>query len=194
VNHRHLLPNEIDLLVDGELGFGVAPLKAHVESCPQCRAELEEARRVADALESLPHHAPSFGFTDKVMSQVPVFVPWHVAARESLARLAPASRPLRVLAMGGGALTATLITLMLGWLWTRGDLLMITTGLFGERVREALVTGARDLAAVVLGEQFLVALQQSGAVGVALAMAGFLGAAVLTLAGLKALTLGSRRP
>ena len=39
VNHRHLLPNEIDLLVDGEAGFGVAPLRAHVAECDECRAQ-----------------------------------------------------------------------------------------------------------------------------------------------------------
>ena len=33
MNHRHLLPDEIDLLLDDEVGFGVAPLKAHVRDC-----------------------------------------------------------------------------------------------------------------------------------------------------------------
>jgi hypothetical protein len=193
VNHRHLLPNEVDLLVDGELGFGVAPLKAHVEACPDCRAEVEEARRVAEALESLPHVAPPVGFSDRVMSQVPVFVPWHVAARQSLARFAPASGPLRTAAMAGGAVMGTVITVLLAWLWTQGELLMFVSGLFGERLREIVAGGARDLASALLGDQFLVALQQSGAVGVGLAAAGFLGAAVLAIAGLRALSVARRR-
>ena len=55
MNHRHLLPNEIDLLVDGEAGFGVAPLRAHILECSDCRERLEDARVVVDALESLPY-------------------------------------------------------------------------------------------------------------------------------------------
>jgi hypothetical protein len=192
VNHRHLLPNEVDLLVDDELGFGVAPLKAHVDACPECRAEVEEARRVAEAIESLPHLAPPVGFSDRVMSQVPVFVPWHVAARESLARFAPASRPLRALALGGAGVMATLITTMVVWLWSQGGL-MVASGLFGDRLREVVGNGARELATGLLGDQFLVALQQSGAAGIALAAAGFLGAAILALAGLRALSVARRR-
>src|SRR5439155_16090725 len=38
VNHRHLLPEEIDLLLDGELGFAVSPFKAHVRDCAEVRA------------------------------------------------------------------------------------------------------------------------------------------------------------
>jgi anti-sigma factor RsiW len=192
VKHRHLLPNEVDLLVDGELGFGVAPLKAHVDACPECRAEVEEARRVAEALESLPHLAPPVGFSDRVMSQVPVFVPWHVAARESLARFAPASRPLRVLALAGGGVMATMITAVVVWLWSQGGL-MVASGLFGDRLREVVGTGARELATGLLGDQFLVALQQSGAVGIALAAGGFFGAAILAIAGLRALSVARRR-
>ena len=57
--NRHLLPEEIDLLIDGEAGFGVAPLKAHVRRCAECRGELEDARAVLAALDQLPHLAPS---------------------------------------------------------------------------------------------------------------------------------------
>ena len=38
MNHRHLLPAEIDLLLDEEVGFGVSPLRAHVQACADCRA------------------------------------------------------------------------------------------------------------------------------------------------------------
>ena len=86
MNHRHLLPNEIDLLVDGEAGFGVAPLRAHVAECDECRARLDDAMIVVDALEALPHFAPDSRLADRVMAQVPVFVPVHVAARDSVFR------------------------------------------------------------------------------------------------------------
>ena len=59
MNHRHLLPEEIDLLVDNEEGFGVAPLKAHIEQCERCRLEVESERLVVAELEQLPHLAPS---------------------------------------------------------------------------------------------------------------------------------------
>ena len=93
MNHRHLLPDEIDLLLDDEVGFGVAPLKAHIRDCADCRAQVDEARFVVDALEDLPHFAPSHTFADRVMSQVPVFVPWHVAARDTVRRWLPTVAP-----------------------------------------------------------------------------------------------------
>ena len=49
MQHRHLLPNEIDLLLDGEVGFGVAPLRAHVDGCEDCQARLARSRKVVDA-------------------------------------------------------------------------------------------------------------------------------------------------
>ena len=45
MNHRHLLPDEIDLLLDDEVGFGVNPLRSHVRDCADCRAKVEDARR-----------------------------------------------------------------------------------------------------------------------------------------------------
>ena len=54
MQHRHLLPNEIDLLLDGEVGFGVAPLQAHVAACEDCQARLARSRKVVHALEDLP--------------------------------------------------------------------------------------------------------------------------------------------
>ena len=78
MNHRHLLPDEIDLLLDDEVGFGVSPLRAHVRDCADCRDQVGAATLVVEALEDVQHFAPSHAFADRVMSQVPVFVPWHV--------------------------------------------------------------------------------------------------------------------
>ena len=69
MNHRHLLPNEIDLLVDGEAGFGVAPLRAHILECSDCRERLDDARVVVTALEALPHFAPDSRLADRIMAQ-----------------------------------------------------------------------------------------------------------------------------
>ena len=90
MHNRHLLPNEIDLLLDEETGFGVQPLREHAGSCADCRARLSEAREIAAALAALPSLAPRFGLADRVMTHVPVFVPWQVAARDRVLRWMPA--------------------------------------------------------------------------------------------------------
>src|SRR6476646_413137 len=100
MNHRHLLPDEIDLLLDDEVGFGVNPLRSHLRDCAECRAKVEDARFVVDVLADLPHFAPSHSFASRVMSQVPVFVPWHVSARQTVAQYVPQSQSMRW-ALGG---------------------------------------------------------------------------------------------
>ena len=80
MNHRHLLPDEIDQLLDDEVGFGAAPLKAHIAECDDCRGRLDDARAVTALIEKLPHLAPSHRFSERVMGEVQPFVPWHVAA------------------------------------------------------------------------------------------------------------------
>jgi hypothetical protein len=192
VNHRHLLPNEIDLLVDGEGGFGLAPLRAHVRECATCRAELEEARQIADALEELPHFAPSMGLADRVMAEVPVFVPWHVAARDAVARWVPQSRPLRAAALVMGTAIASVLTVATLWLVTQGSLVALLAGLAGDQVRTVVGSALREVAAALFGEQFLVLVQQTGLFGAGLAALGFLTAATVTVLGLRALASSSR--
>ena len=192
MNHRHLLPNEIALLVDGEGGFGLAPLRAHVRDCAFCRSELDEARQIADSLEELPHLAPSVGLADRVMAQVPVFVPWHVAARDAVGRWVPQARPLRVAAFTVGTAVASLLTVATLWLVTQGDLLALFAGLAGERARVAFGGAAQELAAALFGQQFLVLLQQTGLIGAGLAALGFVTAATGAVVGLRALATSSR--
>ena len=141
MNHRHLLPTEIDLLLDDEEGFGVAPLKAHVRACPECMARLEDARLVTDAIEELPHFAPSFSFADAVMAKVPVFVPWHVAARDAVRdavrEWVPESRPARAVAFGLATSVATVLTVGILWIASQTDLLVFATGIAGRDARRA---------------------------------------------------------
>jgi len=193
MNHRHLLPNEIDLLVDGEAGFGVAPLRAHILECGDCRERLEDARVVVDALESLPHFAPDSRLADRVMAQVPVFVPAHVAARDSVRRWLPQSAAARTAAVAVGTTVAGAFTLAMLWLATRGDAVLFISGLLGDRVRTAVVGAARDLALALLGESALAALQATGAVGVTLLLFGFLITAAGTVAGIRRLATAGRR-
>ena len=107
---RHLLPNEIDLLLDGDAGFGLTPLRAHVRQCEQCRAEVEAAQEVFALLGEMPHFAPDPGFAGRVMSQVQVFEPWHVTLRDTVLGLVPRSRPMRVLAGAGALVTALVVS------------------------------------------------------------------------------------
>jgi hypothetical protein len=193
MNHRHLLPNEIDLLVDGEAGFGVAPLRAHILECGACRQRLDEARVVVDALEALPHFAPDSRLADRIMAQVPVFVPAHVAARDSVRRWLPQSSTARTAAVAAFTSVAGALTLAMIWLATRGDAVLFISGLLGDRVRAAVVAGARDLALALLGESALAALQAMGAVGASLLVFGFLLTAVGTVAGIRRLATAGRR-
>jgi hypothetical protein len=141
VRHRHLLPNEIDLLLDGDAGFGQQPLRAHVRECADCRAELEAARELVLELEHLPHFVPSVQFADRVMAQVQVFEPWHVAARDSVRRWLPQSRPLQVMGAAMAASVAFVLSIGTLWILGRADLLLFVTQTLGDRARGALVSG-----------------------------------------------------
>lgn len=191
--HRHLLPNEIDLLVDGEAGFGVAPLRDHIATCAECRMWFEDARIVVDALESLTHFAPDSRLADRVMSKVPVFVPAHVAARDSVARWLPQPGPARVAAAAIFTSAAGLLTLAMVWLATQGEAAVFMTGLLGDRMRGALLTAARDLTVAFLGESALAALRATGAIGLSLLLAAFVLTTFGTVAGIRHLAAAGRR-
>lgn len=193
MNHRHLLPNEIDLLVDGEAGFGVAPLRAHILECDDCRERLADAGVVVAALEALPHFAPDSRLTDRVMAQVPVFVPAHVAARDGVQRWLTHSSAARVAAVAVAGSVAAALTLGMIWLALQGDAVVFITGLLGDRMRLAVVSAARDLAVALFGDSALAALQGLGAVGASLLLFGFLLATVGTIAGIRRLALAGRR-
>ena len=192
MNHRHLLPNEIDLLVDGEAGFGVAPLRAHIDECAECRFRLEDARIVVDAMESLPHFAPDSRLADRVMARVPVFVPAHVAARDSVSRWIPQAGAARIAAAAVFASAAGLLTLSMIWLATRGDAAVFITQLLGERLRGVVVQGARELAVSLLGESALQAFQSAGTVGLVVLLAAFVLTAFGTVAGIRRLATAGR--
>jgi hypothetical protein len=193
VRHRHLLPQEIDLLLDGEAGFGLQPLKAHVRECAECRAELEAAREVVLELEHLPHFAPSALFADRVMAQVQVFEPWHVAVRDDARRFLPRSRPMQVLAGAMAACTALVLSIGTLWLLGRADLLLFVTQTLGERARVALVSGAGRFIGAAFGDAAVSALGTGGASGVAIAATGLVATVVASAFGLRALAAAARR-
>jgi len=146
MHHRHLLPQELDLLVDGDVGFGVAPLRAHAESCDDCRAQLDELRAIAAQLDSLPHFVPRHGFADRVMTQVQVIEPWHVALTEQARAVIPQSTGLRVLTAVGAALVATTISGSALWLAFRADLLSLSYGTMVDQGSKGIWTGLASAA------------------------------------------------
>ena len=192
MQHRHLLPNEIDLLVDEETGFGVQPLRDHVRDCADCRARLDEARDLVSTLSEVPLLAPRVGLADRVMTKVPVFVPWHVAARDAAVRMIPATPVARAMAAGMVAVVGTVLTGLTLWIATRGDALGMFAGLVGDQAREAAAAAAGSAMVAVFGPQVVNAIQQVGPLGVAIATGGFLAASLATVFGLKLIATSSR--
>jgi hypothetical protein len=193
VNHRHLLPNEIDLLLDGEVGFGVAPLRAHVADCEQCSAELESARAVVEALDHLPRFAPSPLFADRVLAEVRVFEPWHVAALDTVRRYIPSAAPARVLVAAGASSVALVLTVLTVWLTSRLDALLFVTQLLLPRGRDSLLTGASAAVGSLLGESTLAAIRANGPLGVVLLGTVALLAALVAAGGLRIAIASARR-
>jgi hypothetical protein len=193
MNHRHLLPDEIDLLLDDEVGFGVAPLKAHIRDCADCRAQVDEARFVLDALEDAPHFAPSHAFADRVLAQVPVFVPWHVSAREAVVRWLPQSRSARFAVAGIATTMASILTIAILWITTQTDVVSLATGAAGDQMRGLFNEAGRDVLTTVFGDQMFAIIQRTGTVGIAAALLGLVAAAGASVAGLRALAAASSR-
>lgn len=193
MNHRHLLPDEIDLLLDDEVGFGVAPLKTHLRDCAECRARVDEARFVVDALEDLPHFAPSHTFADRVMIQVPVFVPWHVTARDTAMRWLPRSQTARVAVGALAASAASIITLAILWIATQTDVVTVASGAAGDEVRGLVFEAGRQVLTTVFGDQMFAIIQRTGTLGVGAALLGLVAAAAGSIAGLRALAAASSR-
>ena len=185
MNHRHLLPNEIDLLLDGESGFGDVELREHIRGCQTCRGQLESLQRVASRLSELPLIAPRFGLADRVMAQVPVFVPWHVSARDTITQYVPTGPVARLAAAAVVAVAGTLITGGTLWIAARGDLVSMLTGVAGEGAQVAVSDGIGSLVLTVFGPQAVTAIQQLGPWGLAMAAGGFAAASLATIAGLR---------
>jgi len=190
---RHLLPEEVDQLLDGELGFGTAPLKAHVRSCETCRAELDAARALVRQLEHLPHFAPAVGFTDRVLGQVQVFVPWHVALLDMVRGWAPRSRAGRAVAWAGAWSVATVLTAISIWLLLRLDAVVFALDLALGRLRTATAAALSDVVDALFGDAAVHALRSSGTAGVWIALAVLLLSAAVAARALRGLVAGARR-
>ena len=193
MQHRHLLPNEIDLLLDGEVGFGVSPLKAHIDECPECAGRLNDARVIVEALERLPHFTPSMRFSERVLAQLQIVEPWHVAIMESARRFVPRSVPMRVIMAASATLVATAISVSAVWLSFHADAAMYVFNLAAERGRSLLVNGVGSVIGDAFGQPGLDVVRSGGltvlAVGAGVILAAVGGAAL----GFRALATASRR-
>lgn len=183
MTERHLNPDDIDLLLDGEVGFGVTPLRAHVRHCAQCRAELDAAGALTSALEHLPHLAPSPLFAERVMAQVQVFEPAHVAAADVARRWLPQSRPARVVVGAGASAVGLLLSVLTLWLAARIDVLVFFGEFAAERAGHIAVRALSDTVGAAFGQPAADVLRSGGSARLALALTGLLLAvAVATLA------------
>ena len=193
MQHRHLLPDEVDQLLDGASGLDAAPLRAHLAGCPDCTRQLADARIVCDALDALQHLAPSPRFTASVMAQVQVLEPWHVALANGAQRLLPASRPMRMVMLASGALVAVALSATAIGLAMRPDLALYAAGLAAGRARGALLDAAGTLIHDVFGQTALEALRSGGGSTVALGGAVLLTAVAVASVGLRAAATTARR-
>jgi hypothetical protein len=189
----HIQPEEIDLLLDGDEGFAVFPLRKHLAACDACRAKLDRARAVNDLLEHLPHARPRAGFAAGVMSRVQVFEPWHVSLADTVRRVIPRTGPWRVvtgLAVGGLALSLSTIAV---WVSLRLDLAVYAAQLGWTRLQTASATTAGAAVSSMFGDSALTALRDGGTPAVVIGIGVLLGSLAAATIGLRGLIGAARR-
>jgi hypothetical protein len=190
---RHLLPNELELLVDDEEGFGVTPLRAHVEHCADCREQLAVERELVELLEHVPHLAPTAGFQDRVMREVQVFEPWHVALTNTLRRMVPPPGPWRTLAAAGIGGATLSLSVIVAWAVVRLDTLIFVAQVGIERAQTALIAGAGEVVALAFGESAAAALPTASSWGTVAALAAVVASFAVAGLGLRGLVALARR-
>jgi hypothetical protein len=196
VDDRHLLPSEIDLLLDDDSGAGAAPLKVHVGGCAACAAALEEARFVAEMLTTAPHLKPQVDFSEKVMGRVKVVEPWHATAFATVRSFLPAPGPARVM-LGAMAVTAGLVTTAAAvWVALRADSARMIGTLAFDGAGRAVMSAFTTLVGDTFGPEAVAALRGKGMIGLAVALPAFALVAAGAFAGFRALAVASnaRRP
>ena len=195
MDHKHLTPEEIDFLIDTSAGYaaGGGTTADPTNGCDECRARLRDARAIVALLESIPRLAPSHKFSDHVMSQVPVFVPWWVSVRDTVKPWVPASQPARI---GLGVLAtaaASVISVVFLWVLTQTDVLALASGAAGNRVQELFAQGLQALASALFGDSALALIQSSGPLGTAVAVTSVIAVGAVAVLALRRLATASSR-
>jgi hypothetical protein len=129
---------------------------------------------------------------DRVMTRVPVFEPWHVAARDALRRWVPTSPAARALAAVLVAIVGTVVTAATLLVVARGDILALVTGVIGESAASAIADTAGNVVVAMFGPQVIEAVRQIGPLGIAFAAGGFVIASLATVFGLKLIATSGR--
>ncbi len=193
MEHRHLLPDEFEDILDGDGGDDAPALREHLDNCADCKAELTRRSELSRALEHLPHHGPAPLFSYRVMSQVQVFEPWHVALRDSVRRLVPRTSTARWIAGVTAVMVATLMTVAGIWaaLNTESAWLFAEVGV--KRVRAGVLGGIKGALETVFGRDALNALEGSGMTGTLVAASIVIGVILVAAIGFRVVALASRR-
>lgn len=194
MEHPHLLPDQFEEVLDNDEALNVtSALREHLDACPECRAELATRSALARALDQLPHHGPAPLFGYRVMSQVQVFEPWHVALRDSVRRLVPRTRPARWIASITAVTMATLLTFAAVWtaLNTESAWLFAEVGV--KRMRAGVLGSLRVVLETAFGRDALNAIEGTGALGTAIAVSVVIGVFLIAIVGFRVAALASRR-
>lgn len=193
MEHQHLLPDQFEEILDSDEADATSALRAHLDACPECRAELARRSALARALDQLPHLGPAPLFGYRVMAHVHVFEPWHVALRDSVRRLVPRTRPARWIAGVTAVAMATLLTFAGVWaaLNTESAWLFAEVGV--KRVRAGLLGSVRGVLEAAFGRDALNVIQGTGAMGTAIAASVVIGVFLVAIIGFRVAALASRR-
>ncbi len=194
MTQRHLLPSEIDLLVEGDPAPGLAELQAHVDACAACRRRVREGKLIATTLETMiPHAKPRPGFADRIMGEVAVSQPWYAAAASRAAALLPQT-PRGRWAIGALAVAGSAALLAVGgWLAMRADGAALIGATAIDRARVDLASASGDALGALFGEGAVSALRDGGLPAFLAGAGVFLGALAAATAGFSALAGVSRR-
>jgi anti-sigma factor RsiW len=113
---NHLTPERLEAFVEQTLDEAESAVFAsHLATCARCEQEVSELRVLFESLASLPAHAPSAGFQERVMRRVRVPRPMLQRVNEWVDRVTPATT--RGWALAAGAVTAPTLVITAAVWW-----------------------------------------------------------------------------
>ncbi|HJU76031.1 MAG TPA: hypothetical protein VJ717_19980 [Gemmatimonadaceae bacterium] len=193
MEHRHLLPDEFEDLLDGDESEGTAALREHLDQCAECRAEFAKRSDLTRVLDGMPHHGPAPLFAYRVMSHVQVFEPWHVALRDSVRRLIPRSHAARWVAGVTAAAVALAMTVAGVWIALNGEEAWLFAEVGVRRIRTGVLTSLRGVLESAFGRDAVSAIAGSGAAGAIVAISIVVAVILIAAIGFRVAALASRR-
>lgn len=168
---KHPEHERLQAFVEESLDTADAALvRSHLTGCPRCRVEVEDLRSLFALLSSLPHHVPTAGFADRVMSRVRVRRPWFAWVEEWLARLAPRTTRGWAVASAMVALPAVALAGLTWWVMSRPGvtpygLWLISTDYAGRGIQAAWTWAWSNLAGSTLAVWVTAATELAASVG-----------------------------